>query len=200
MEADRAALVALYNATVGANWMINTNWLSNEPLSEWSGVTTNGDGRGHEACSRQQPTWTGDIPAELGDLSNLKLLSLANNQLTGDIPAELGDLSNLHLLWLANNQLTGDIPAELGNLANLQFLYLWGNQLTGSIPAELGNLTNLKQLILSGNNGLTGQLPKELGQLSNLESLGRIGHQCLCAKGCRLSGLVGEYYLRRGYL
>ena len=35
VESDRAALVALYNATGGANWTDNTNWLSDEPLSEW---------------------------------------------------------------------------------------------------------------------------------------------------------------------
>ena len=28
---DRAALVALYNATGGANWRNNGNWLSNAP-------------------------------------------------------------------------------------------------------------------------------------------------------------------------
>ena len=42
---DRAALVAFYNATDGPNWRDNTNWLSNEPLSEWRGVTINDDGR-----------------------------------------------------------------------------------------------------------------------------------------------------------
>ena len=42
---DRAALVALYNATDGANWTDNTNWLSNETLSEWHGVTTDATGR-----------------------------------------------------------------------------------------------------------------------------------------------------------
>ena len=36
---DRAALVALYNATGGANWT------SNEALSEWHGVVTDGEGR-----------------------------------------------------------------------------------------------------------------------------------------------------------
>ena len=44
-EIDRAALVALYNATDGANWYFNTNWLSDEPIGEWHGVTTNSDGR-----------------------------------------------------------------------------------------------------------------------------------------------------------
>ena len=45
VTADRAALVALYNATGGANWTINTNWLTNEALSEWHRVETDEDGR-----------------------------------------------------------------------------------------------------------------------------------------------------------
>ena len=42
---DTEPLVALYNATDGANWTNNTNWLTNEAISEWHGVTTNSDGR-----------------------------------------------------------------------------------------------------------------------------------------------------------
>ncbi len=34
-DTDRAALVALYNATGGANWGNNGNWLSNAPMGEW---------------------------------------------------------------------------------------------------------------------------------------------------------------------
>ena len=37
---DRAALVALYNATGGPNWAHNTGWLTNAPLGQWYGVTT----------------------------------------------------------------------------------------------------------------------------------------------------------------
>ena len=37
-ENDRAALVALYNATDGPNWSHNTNWLSDLPISKWDGV------------------------------------------------------------------------------------------------------------------------------------------------------------------
>ena len=37
---------------------------------------------------------TGEIPSELGGLSNLRMLSLDNNRLTGEIPPELGGLSN----------------------------------------------------------------------------------------------------------
>ena len=39
---DKAALVALYTDTDGTNWTTNTNWNSDEPLSSWHGVTTNG--------------------------------------------------------------------------------------------------------------------------------------------------------------
>ena len=42
---DRAALMALYNATDGPNWVDNTNWLTDAPLGEWYGVRTDAAGR-----------------------------------------------------------------------------------------------------------------------------------------------------------
>ena len=40
--------------------------------------------------------------------------------MTGEIPPELGGLSNLTTLFLDfGNQLTGEIPPELGGLSNL---------------------------------------------------------------------------------
>ena len=44
-QTDREALVALYSATDGPNWERKTNWGSGAPLSDWYGVTTNGQGR-----------------------------------------------------------------------------------------------------------------------------------------------------------
>ena len=160
VASDRAALVALYNATGGANWRRNVDWLSDRPLDEWHGVTTNTDGRVTE-LDLADNRLTGPIPAELGALTNLQTLSLSNNELTGPIPAELGDLTNLQNLWLFDNQLTGPIPAELGALSRLVSLELAGNKLTGPIPAELGGLTNLKGLFLGGNQ-LTGCVPAGL--------------------------------------
>ena len=166
---DRDALVALYNATDGPNWSSSMNWLSDKPIGEWYGVTTNANGLQRLDLGGNQ--LTGEIPGELGNLSNLQVLWLAGNQLTGEIPGgELGNLSNLQVLSLSNNQLTGEIPGELDNLSNLQQLSLGGNQLTGEIPGELDNLSNLQQLSLGGNQ-LTGEIPGELGNLSNLERL-----------------------------
>ncbi len=167
-SADRDALVALYNATAGANWVNNTRWLTAAPIGEWHGVTTDGDGR-VVRVSIWNNQLTGSIPGELGSLSNLERLSLSFNELTGTIPTELGGLSNLESLDLSSNELTGTIPAGLGSLSNLESMSLSSNELTGSIPAELGGLANLKSLYLSFNE-LTG-IPVELGSLSNLERL-----------------------------
>ena len=78
-ETDREALVAFYNATDGENWSASDNWLSDAPLGEWYGVTTNDDGR-------------------------VTTLNLDNNDLSGEIPPELGNLSNLTELHLSKKQ------------------------------------------------------------------------------------------------
>ena len=53
-SADRTALLALYCATNGTNWADDTNWLSEAPLGDWHGVTTNESGRVRSAVALQQ--------------------------------------------------------------------------------------------------------------------------------------------------
>ena len=181
-ETDREALAALYNATDGENWDRSDNWLSDAPLGEWEGVTTNDDGRVTE-LSLSFNDLSGEIPAELGNLSNLTYLGLS-----GEIPAELGSLSDLEGLLLYSNELSGEIPAELGSLSYLTELYLFENELSGEIPAELGSLSNLEMLWLD-NNELSGEIPAELGSLSNLIWL-RLSANCL--SGCVPSSLEDQ--------
>ena len=200
VASDRAALVALYNATEGGSWNTRTNWLSDRPIGEWHGVTTDSGGRvtalnlvsnrlvgalpaalGDLTNLRTLILWTNDeltgpIPAWLGDLTNLRRLILGGNGLTGEIPPELAGLSNLTSLDLRGNGLTGEIPPELAGLSNLQRLYLNHNRLTGEIPPELASLSNLTELYLNDNR-LTGEIPPELGRLSNLMELGLYANQ-----------------------
>ena len=166
---DREVLVKLYDALDGENWTNNANWLNERPIREWYGVTNDASGRVNGLLLDGNEL-TGELPAELGSLSNVQRLELGNNKLSGEIPTELGSLSNLQRLELGNNKLTGEIPTELGNLGNLGILLLGSNQLTGEIPMELGSLSNLETLVINFNQ-LTGEIPKELGNLSNLELL-----------------------------
>ena len=174
---DRAALVALYEATDGPNWVNNENWLTDAPLGDWHGVETDTSGRvirlvlagrwDNDAGEYVRYGLKGLLPTELADLANLKELHLQFNGLTGPIPSELGGLAKLERLDLGGNNLSGPIPPELGGLAKLERLGLGGNNLTGPIPPELGGLAKLERLGLGGNN-LTGPIPPELGDLANL--------------------------------
>ncbi len=71
---DRAALVALYEATDGPNWIDSENWLTDAPLEEWYGVETNTLGR-----------VTG---LDLAGEQDYETYQLIRHGLTGPIPPE----------------------------------------------------------------------------------------------------------------
>ena len=178
-SADRDALVAIYNALDGPNWLNNRNWLSDEPLRRWHGVTTDRSGR-VTALRLMGNGLSGELPPELGSLPFLSTLDLnladqtgqrdPTHTLSGDIPPELGNLAKLRLLNLSFHKLSGEIPPELGNLGSLTALMLQRNELSGAIPQQLGGMSNLRLLSL-GMNRLSGAIPADLGSLSALTSL-----------------------------
>ena len=57
------------------------------------------------------------MPTRLGNLGNLRLLALDNNQLSGPVPLGLADLDNLTTLRLSGNQLSGCVPVGLKDVA-----------------------------------------------------------------------------------
>jgi len=118
-ESDRNALIALYNATGGENW-INTWDLTDSPTN-WFGVVTGVYFPG------------GGGPAE----RHVDEINLPNNNLIGTLPVELGDLKDMNILDLSNNAITGSIPPELGASEDINFLYLQNNDLSGDIPVAL---------------------------------------------------------------
>ena len=197
---DQAALEAFYEATGGSGWDDNENWLSDAPLGEWYGLTTDANGRvvkmaiGFNGLSGRIPPEIGNltslqdltiiyspglggstVPPELGKLQNLIQLSLNGNDLSGEIPPELATMSSLQLLGLSQNRLTGPIPPELGDLPHLGQIYLSQNGLTGEIPPELANLP-LSALSLE-HNRLTGVIPSALSRLHGLATLDLRGNR-----------------------
>ncbi|CAH3187991.1 unnamed protein product, partial [Porites lobata] len=130
-----------------------------------------------------------ELPAEIGDLRELRELWVSHNQLAGlptsvqrltklerlyldgnnltELPAEIGDLRELRELWVSHNQLAG-LPTSVQRLTKLERLYLGGNNLT-ELPAEIGDLRELRELWVS-HNQLAG-LPTSVQRLTKLQSL-----------------------------
>ncbi|CAL5395123.1 unnamed protein product [Camellia sinensis] len=109
----------------------------------------------------------GNIPSEIGNVSNLAFLSLQQNGLTGFIPSTIKALGKLQILHLSNNKLQGAIPDEICQLKNMGDLRLNQNELFGLIPECLGNITSLRYLYLNSNK-LTFVIPTKLGNLKDI--------------------------------
>ena len=175
LVADCRALVGFANALIETGLIAEDNVIrqwgkgDREKLDAWEGIGVSG-GR-VSGLNLENRALQGGLPPNLGQLDALTELILFGNGLTGPIPAELVQLSRLRILELGGNALTGVIPPGLGQLRELEILGLRENELTGSIPAELPQLGRLRRLDL-GANRLAGAIPPELGQLRNLEYLG----------------------------
>ncbi|MDI9357583.1 MAG: hypothetical protein QM528_01395 [Phycisphaerales bacterium] len=92
---DSLILVKLYNATKGASWINNTNWLTG-PVSSWYGITvTNG---------------------------YVTSISLPNNNLVGVLPDSLGYLQQLTYLNCSHNAIA-KFPNGLSGLITIRYLF-----------------------------------------------------------------------------
>ena len=197
---ERAALMALYNSTGGANWETKTNWGSTDPISTWHGVSQRASGTRLLLFGNNL---VGTIPDALSNFTDLGTLNLGNNELSGTVPVQLGNLANLTDLRLINNQFTGNL-AWLSSLTNLQHLYLSGsantpgNQFTGNL-AWLSSLTQLVYLELAGSQ-LSGSIPN-LSNHTALQYLYLDNNQ-LSGSIPNLSGLTGlvNLYLHQNKL
>jgi Leucine-rich repeat (LRR) protein len=118
-DAERDALIALYQATDGEHWTNNENWCSDKPVSEWYGITMK-DGK------------VGEV-------------NLFENNLKGELPKEIGNLTELTMLNLAYNELSGSLPDELYNLTKMEYLMLNHNQISGTLSEEIGNMDKFAQ-------------------------------------------------------
>lgn len=141
----------------------------------------------------------GTLASSVGNLTQLRILSIANNVFTGEIPPEIGALRYLEVLELQGNNFSGRIPLEISalSLSSLRLVNLSYNFLTGSIPSGLigsgkNRVVDLSNNQLSGeielgggrsndceflehlklsNNFLVGNIPAEIGQCRNLRTL-----------------------------
>ena len=121
--------------------------------------------------------FSGTVPPEVGKLTNLVFLVLADTFLEAEGPKDwefittLTNCSQLTALVLGNCKFGGVLPDSISNLStSLQILQLARNKITGPIPKDIGNLISLQDLELSSNS-FTGYLPSSMSRLKNLALL-----------------------------
>ncbi|KAI7741071.1 hypothetical protein M8C21_006473, partial [Ambrosia artemisiifolia] len=126
-------------------------------------------------------TFNGVIPPQVGNLFRLQKVILINNSFEGEVPASLSNCTGLNYLGLAGNKLYGKLPEQFSSLVNLITITIHNNGFTGGIPYFLANLTSLK-LISAAYNHFGGSIPHALGQLHNLQGIG--------FAICKLDGMI----------
>lgn len=119
------------------------------------------------------------LPNAIENLSILRLLDLSNNRLT-TLPVSFWKLTNLQILSLSNNRLTS-IPDAIRNFTKLSLLYLNYNQLT-TLPNAIGNLAVLLRTLSLSNNQLIN-LPDAFGDLIYLTFLNLTDNQLTALPG-----------------
>ncbi|CAL8158927.1 unnamed protein product [Prunus armeniaca] len=132
--------------------------------------------------------FTGPLPAFIGNMSALTVLSIAHNSFSGPIPKELGNLKELTMLSFGSNNFSGTLPPELAigllfsqlhgqlwtrwrnsfaKLINMKILYASDNPSLGKIPSFIGNWRKLTSLDLSYNY-FSGSFPRWVTTISQL--------------------------------
>ena len=178
----------------------NENWNTKKPIGSWYGVHTNYWTGRVVGLTLHECGLNGELPAEIGQLTQLRNLNLSGNRLTGTIPDKIGNLTNLEaprsnhvpseVISYTYTEEYEDCDSKGENCDTYETEYaaerlvyyhslmfdLSDNRLTGSIPPEIGNLKGLRNMHLSRNR-LTGAIPPEIGNLTNLATLDLDGNQ-----------------------
>lgn len=188
LAAERAALMEFYRAANGNDWENKDGWgKADVPVGEWEGVSTWDDGRVKSIIFKEPNNIGGlnggslspeigklkklqkliiktgnfqktKLPETIGELKELKELTLTALMMDGELPTSLFNLKKLTILELQNNSFSGKLPERLGELSELTVLNFDRNNFEGTIPESWKNLTKLTRITLSYDKGLTGTI------------------------------------------
>ena len=195
LVSDCATLLAARDVLSGTAAL---NWSADTPIADWSGVVLGGSSGRVTELHLSGLGLTGQVPFELGSLSNLQELYLGGNRLTGCVPDGLRDVPNNDLARLGlpfcsehpcvaggavvdttNFGLMSDCDSllaardTLAGTASLNWaadtpITQWDGVIVGGTPKRVRGLS-------LEDGGLTGEIPKELGSLANLQELVPLG-------------------------
>ncbi|CAL5029691.1 unnamed protein product [Urochloa decumbens] len=101
---------------------------------------------------------SGEIPPELGHLTNLKALNLSHNNFVGKIPESFANMTEIESLDLSHNELSGALPRQLSHLSSLAVFSVAYNNLSGCVP-DAGQLSLFDMTSFEGNRDLRKASP-----------------------------------------
>ena len=112
------------------------------------------------ACDMFGEGLYGTLPKDLGNMSELRYLSIGGNKFNESVPMNIRNLTKLVYLDLQNapGLLSGDVHALL-SLKSIECLYVSGLTLNGKFPDALP--CGLRVIVLPGNK-IRGNLPSKL--------------------------------------
>jgi len=158
---SRLLTVALNAASISGDILEEIVKLGN--LQNFLGCTMRGEG------------FTGRLPDDIGNMTELRLLCLGGNNLTGQIPRSIPRLKKLYYLDLRNTpgMMHGNL-SDLFSNSSLSILFMSGVKLIGEMPSMLP--AKLSTLVLPGNN-ISGQFPQKIPENNSLVQLNVANNQ-----------------------
>ncbi|CAA7402402.1 unnamed protein product [Spirodela intermedia] len=112
----------------------------------------------------------GPLPRSLGNLTNLRRLTLDGTEISGKIPDFIGNWTKLRRLDMQGTLMKGPFPPELSYCQRITELRVSDMKNTGGSFPPLEKMLNMQQLDLSFNN-LTGEMPENFANLEFLETM-----------------------------
>jgi Leucine-rich repeat (LRR) protein len=181
---DKSSILAAFEVGPdGYNAWSRLQWdPSNDPCSQWTGITCNNGGRvtvvsiGTDISSlRRNPvdersSLAFTLGPAVGNLTQLQQLYLHATMLSGTLPGNLGKLIWLQNLWVFRTRISGTMPSSMGQMTSLLRLECYKTDLSGTLPESLERLSRLQRLV-TGETEISGSLPAGLGQMSALRAI-----------------------------
>jgi len=186
---DSLFLISFYKKMGGKNWTYK--WILNQKVSRWKGVTV--ESGFVIAIELSKNNLVGEIPSDINELRNLKILDLSKNTIGGTIPESLFSLKELRHLDLSKEitkSSTGKIiRPKSETTSNKKEEKIISENITAETKENIDETANSelektasskkktdKLSIEILKNGLFGNVNAQIGSLNRLEYLDLSGN------------------------
>ncbi|OMO83072.1 hypothetical protein CCACVL1_11570 [Corchorus capsularis] len=170
LNSDGQTLLSLLSSWSSLPSSLTSSWNASDPNPcKWVGIACDTTSNSNHVLTLNLTGFSisGQLPPQIGGLTQLNTLDLSNNNFSGSIPSALANCTSLVYLDLSGNGFTGTIPDTFNSLQNLNYLNLFSNSLSGVIPESLFELPSLESVYLNDNK-LSGSIPKNVCNLNQI--------------------------------